>query len=235
MSVRVVAVLAALLSAPAFAGIEVPVDVSAGPMGTWFFGPPQQVRGAVPHFGLLFDVKAIVDHQLIEKNIDRVPAQYRGMAQGIKELRISPSIFIPRYLYISPKLDAFGGVGMYGITWRPFGLTLFSTGGGSAHGWGQRPPPRVALEAGVLLTYIFVHSDRVEAPQTHFLRPGVDLEFSVEIFTGERFLVSLGGGGQAYVPQKMGEFGFGPFDTMMCLAAFAYLKLHYRFPYDVNL
>lgn len=214
--------------------VEVPVDVGVGPAAFWFLGPMTQVRGAVPHFGLQLDVHAIIDKEVIDKNRDRIPPNLRGMAEKVTEARISPSIFIPRYLYVSPKLDPLGGVGMYGISWVPFGLILASSGKGEARGW-DKPKGRGALEAGLLLTYFYVHSDRVEAPATHFIRPGLELKASVEAFVTPRFLVSLSGGGQAYVPQKMGEFGFGPFEQMICFAAFASLQFHYRFPYTANL
>lgn len=232
---RLLAAALVLCSAPAVAvGVQVPVDVGFGPAGYWFPGPLLDNRGAVPHFALVFDVAAIIDKATIEQNWDRIPQKYRGMAAGVTEARIGPSIFIPSALYISPKVDALNGTGLYGVSWTPIGLTLVSTGRKDPRDW-NKSRGRFSLDAHLLLTYLFIYSDWPGVPTTHFLRPGVQLRAAFQVEVTPRFLISLGGGGQAYVPQVMGGFGFGPFNESICFTAFTFLKFHVRFPYEVKL
>ena len=49
------------------------------------------------------------------------------------------------------------------------------------------------------------------------------------------FLVSLGWASQLYVPQRLGSFGFGPLDQSVFHVGQAFLKLHLRFPYRLQL
>lgn len=217
------------------AGLTVPLDISAGPAGFWFFGPLVANRGGVPHFALMFDVYAVLDQKLIQDNLDKVPASYRGMARGLREVKIGPSLFIPSTLIISPKIQELGNVGMYGVSWTPLGLTLVNVGQSATSTW-KEAPGRLTIDAKLLLTYLFIHSDAPQVPPfTHFLRPGLQLTLTFLIHLSERVLLSFGGGGQLYVPQKLGEFGFGPLDESIFVTAFTFLKLHGRVPYDVKL
>jgi hypothetical protein len=225
---------AVLWALPAAAGVKVPVDVGLGPAGFWFFGPLLENRGAVPHFALMLNVHAVIDRAWIEENRGAIPARYQKAADGVSEVRIGPSLFIPSTIYLSPKLDALGGVGMYGATWAPFGLTLWSSGQRAARDW-NKSRGRFYLDASVLLTYLFIHSDLSSIPTTHFLRPGLQLTATAQIAITERFLVSLGGGAQVYVPQALGSFGWDPLERSLWLSWFAVLKVHFRFPYEASL
>lgn len=236
VAVRRSMLIITLWALPAFAGLMVPADLGIGPAGFWFFGPLTANRGAVPHFGLAFDLAAIIDRDWLEANQASIPARYRGMADKVTEVRIGPSIFIPSTLYISPPIDALGSVGMFGATWSPLGLTLLSTGKSSSRDL-HKSRGRLIIDAHLLLTYLFVFNTAGFAvPTTHFLRPGVQLRTQIILTVTERFLIGLGGGAQLYIPQRMGTlFEIGPLNENMWLSVFAFLQFHVRFPYEVTL
>ncbi len=237
---RAVLVASFLASSALAAKVTVPADVGIGPEGYWFYGPLLENRGGVPHFALGIDVYAVIDQDWLRENASRIPNKYKSQAAKITELKIGPSLFIPSTLYISPSIDALNGVGLFGATWKPLGLTLVSTGQKSERSWNQSRG-RFNLEANLLLTYFYVYSNlRGQAfagiPGTHFLRPGAELKTTLTVNLTRTVLLSFGGGAQAYVPQRLGTvFEFGPFDQSICLAFFTFLKLHVRFPYDVDL
>lgn len=232
---RSLALILLLASAPALAGIKVPADVGVGPAGFWFAGPLFENRGWIPHFAITLNVHAVIDKDWVQENYASIPPKYRSMADSVNEVRIGPSIFIPQTIYISPKLDALGGAGMYGATWAPLGLTLINTGQKSARDW-NRSRGRFYLDAQLLLTYLFIHSDFPGIPATHFVRPGLQLRATLQFNVTEKLLISLGGGAQAYVPQRLGSFfEVTPIDQTVWFAGFAFLKLHFRFPYEITL
>lgn len=215
-------------AAASAATVEVPVDVGVGPAGFWFVGPLLDARGAVPHFALRLNAEAVIDDVWVSQHRNSIPKKYRSMADGVREVRIGASIFIPSTLYISPGGGALGPAGVYGATWAPLGLTLFRAGG-------REKPVRFSADASLLLTYLFIHGDGQVIPTTHFIRPGLELQATTVVAATERFLISLGGGAQAWVPQALGAFGWEPFDRAMWLAAFAFLKFHVRFEKAVAL
>ncbi|TNF32645.1 MAG: hypothetical protein EP329_09515 [Deltaproteobacteria bacterium] len=182
-------------------------------------GPIQDAQ--LVHYGLKVSVAAVLDKATLEANKGRVPAKYRGMVSKLSEVRFSPSIFIPDTLFISPKVD---DTQMWGISWTPFGLGLTLA-----------EVPRVRLGADLRLTYAFIGSDRLG--DTHFLRPGIDLNLDVEIPVTETFLVSVGWTSQVYIPQKVGGgvLETGPFEDTIWHIGQAYLMLHFRFPYTTHL
>lgn len=214
--------------------VEVPADVGVGPAAYWYPIPLLENRGAVPHFALTLSIAAVIDQEFIANNRGRLPASYQQKAGRLVEARIGPSIFIPDTLTISPKVDALGGVGMYGVTWRPLGLNWLSVGQYDAR-TRTRSPVRLSLGSGLLVTAMVIYSDLPAVPLTFFLRPGIDLKLTLELQPAKSFVLSVGGGGFAYVPQVLGGFGFGSFDRMVCLGWFAFVKFHARFPYSVNL
>jgi hypothetical protein len=232
--------LVALVAAQSAQAIPVPVDVGVGPAGFWFPGPLLENRGAVPHFALAFNLHAILDKEWITENRGRIPARYQSYADSINEVRIGPSLFIPSVLYVSPAVEALNGAGLFGATWKPFGLSLVSTGQKSERAW-NRSRGRFNVDANLLLTYLYVYSSfRGEPfagiPATHFVRPGLELQATLVLNITRTFLVSLGGGAQAYIPQKLGSFfELGPINQALWLGLFASLQFHVRFPYDVAL
>lgn len=219
------------------AAVRVPVDVGVGPAAYYFFGPVADDRWPWPHFGLKLNVEAVIDQDFIRANRRLVPPKYAKQAAKITELRISPSIFIPDALIISPPTPMTGGTQAYGATWRPLSLTVPLLGHKPA-GSRKKTGGSLDLEAGLLLTYAYLAGER--QPDTHFIRPGLDLCLELEVAATESFLVSLGWASQVYVPQRVGAFDLGPLDeTLFQNSIFhvgqAFLQLHFRFPYQVKL
>ena len=227
--VALVAICACIFSLPstALAGpVTVPVDIGLGP--AYYFGPGPLFSGTDGHYGVKISVAAILDKQLIEQNIERVPARYRKMVSRTKEIRYGPSIFIPDALIISPKTS---GTGMYGVTWRPIALNIPLL----------QAPVKWTVGAGLLLTYAFIHSDTMAADVTHFLRPGLDLGTRLELSLSSNVLVSLGCVAQGYVPQRVGDLGLPDLadptalDDSIWLMFQAFVMLHVRFDHTVHL
>jgi hypothetical protein len=226
-----------LLFSTSALGIQVPADVGIGPQATWFIGPLYENRGSIPHFGIRLNIEGVLDKEWLQNNANVIPAQYRSMVSGATEIRIGASIFIPRTLYISPNIDALNSIGMYGIEWAPVGITFVNTGMSSGQGWRRSETGgQFMLSTHVILTYIYVHSPFAAVPSIHFLRPGISLEATVLLAASKSFLISLGGGANIWIPQRMGTFiEFGPINEAMWLAPFAFLKFHTRFPYEAKL
>lgn len=196
-----------------------PVDVGVGPVALLLFGPVADDQ--TPHYGLKVSVQAIVDQALIRRYRSKIPNKFRGWASRVEEARISPSIFIPDTLILSPKLER---TGIYGATWRPLGLTLPLI----------RRPFRFDLSPGLILTYAFLHSDAPElASRMHFFRPGLDAKAELEVPLSDSFLVSLGWTSQLHVPQVIGGgfFEVKPAERSIWHVGQAFLKLHLRVPY----
>lgn len=212
---------AVLLAAPAARGgeVTVPVDVGVGPAFHFITGPVQDDQ--LVHYGLKLSVAAIIDQATLQANQGRVPERYRSMVSRLAEVRFSPSIFIPDTLFISPKVNH---TQMWGVSWTPFGLGLTLA-----------RVPRIRLGADLRLTYAFIGSDTLG--DTHFLRPGIDLNLDVEIPVTDNFLVSLGWTSQLYIPQRVGGgvLDTGPFEETIWHIGQAYLMLHFRFPYTTQL
>ncbi|MCP3062229.1 hypothetical protein LXT21_25905 [Myxococcus sp. K38C18041901] len=211
-----------LLLSPVLAAarnVTVPVDVGVGPAAFLFFGPVFDDQPI--HTGLKLSVEAVLDKDWLKKNQRAIPSRYRKYAKSVDEVRISPSIFIPDSLIISPKVR---DTGMYGITWKPLGLGLPLTSG----------PVRLAVGGGLLLTYAYLHSDTLA--DTHFVRPGAELGVDLELQLSKSFLISLGWESALYVPQELGGLGLpdrvrdGIFHVGQ-----AYLQFHVRFPYSTRL
>ncbi len=198
------------------APLEVPVDIGIGPAVHFITGP---IQDDGLHSGLKVSVQAILDAALIKQNLHRVPKKYRGMAKGLNEVRVSPSIFIPDTLFLSPKIDH---TQMWGVNFRPvsIGLPLLRV-------------PRLHIGVGLDLTYAYIDSDLPTLGTTHFLRPGLDATADLEIPLSTSFLVSVGWTSMFYPPQEVGGpiFALGELDQSIWHIGQAYLKLHFRFPY----
>lgn len=228
------ALLLALLcgSAAQAQAVTVPVDFGVGPAAYYFFGPLNEGRWPKPHLGLKLDVQAVIDKDWMAQNRQAIPSKYRQQSEQLSEVRISPSVFIPDALIISPKLPALGDTGIYGISWRPLALGVPLAGRKRAQSW-QRSRGHIDLEAGLVVTYAFIHSDTLGV--THFARPGIDLALEVELEVTRSFLVGLGWSSTFYVPQKVGTFGFGPLNESIFHVGQGFLQLHFRVPRKVNL
>jgi len=204
------------------ATVEIPVDIGVGPAAHFITGPIQDDQ--LVHTGLAVSVKAIISKALIKKYKNRIPEKYRDLALSVEEARISPSMFIPDTLFISPAYD---NTGMYGVSWRPasVGVTLLGSPGKF----------QVSANTGLRLTYLFIHSKSLPSP-THFLRPGLDLAGAAEVPFSKTIMTSLGWSSQVYIPQTVGGSltSIGPSRDSIWHIGQAYLKFHYRFPYKVS-
>jgi hypothetical protein len=213
------------------ATITVPVDVAVGPTANWFTGPIGDDQFF--HYGLKFDVGAIIDQKTIQANKHRIPKKYRGMAGKMKEFVYRPFWWLPDSLLISPDM---GHGQMYGITFRPIGLGLSLINNNFM---------KFSLSAGAVLTYAWMANDTwvsehgYEADSMHFLRPGVDAKAEVLLKLSKGFLLSFGWDSYFYVPQRIGA---GPFDELgenvLEESAWhngqAFVLLHFRFPYTTK-
>jgi hypothetical protein len=209
------------LSEARAATVEIPVDIGIGPAVHFITGPVQDDQ--LVHTGLVISAQAIIDKAVIKKYKKRIPEKYRDLAMSTDEVRFSPSIFIPDTLIISP---GYADTGMYGISWRPIGVGVPFV---------KSNDFRLGANAGLRLTYLFIHSTTLESP-THFLRPGLDLTADCEIPFSKSVLISLGWGSQVYIPQPVGGsiMSIGGLDESIWHVGQAYLKFHYRFPYKVS-
>ena len=206
------------LAASAQRRVTVPLDVGVGPAAYFISGPVY--RDQPLHTGVKISLQAVLDRQWLRRHQAVIPRSYRKRALGVDEIRISPSLFIPDALIISPKVR---NTGLYGVTWRPLGLTLpLATGRFS-----------LGLNAGLLLTYAYLSSDTLA--DTHFLRPGLDLGARAEVEVTESFLVSVGWSSGLYIPQELGGFGTAPLGESLFHFGQANLQLHVRFPYTTRL
>jgi len=202
--------------------VEVPVDIGVGPAGHWITGPVAAEEPVIG--GLVFSIEAVLDKKTIRKFKKRIPREYRKMVLQMDEIRISHPL-IPDTFWIHPS-GITGQTGMYGIGWRPIGIGLPLV----------KEPIKAGLSVGPRLTYAYLHSQVLDSP-THFLRPGIDGMFEVEIPFTDTFLVSLGWDSQVYIPQEVGGaiLETAPLDQSIWHIGQGFLKIHVRVPYKVRL
>lgn len=203
--------------------ITVPVDLGIGPAFHWISGPIQDDHA--PHYGIKLSLQAIIDRETIAANKGRIPKKYRGMASKIDELRYTPTIFIPDTIYLSPASEA-SPTALYGLSFRPIGIALPII-----------KVPRLAISADVDLSYIYIDGEERGLGTTHFLRPGLAIGADLEIPLSKSFLVSVGWVSTVYPPQEVGGeiFALGDLEDSIWHIGQAYVQLHFRFPYTVNL
>ena len=203
--------------------VTVPVDLGIGPAFHWISGPIQDDRA--PHFGIKLSLAAIIDRETIAANKGRIPKKYRGMASKIDELRYTPTIFIPDTIYLSPPTDA-ESTAMYGLSFRPIGIGLPII-----------RVPRVRVGADLDLTYAYIDGEKAGLGTTHFLRPGLAVGVDIELPLSKVFLVSVGWVSTVYPPQEVGGeiFALGALEDSIWHIGQAYVQLHFRFPYSVDL
>jgi hypothetical protein len=203
--------------------VTAPVDVGVGPAAFLFFGPVFDDQPI--HTGLKISVEAVLDREWLRKNQRLIPRKYRSQALKSDEIRFSPAVLalIPDSLIISPR---YRNTGMYGATWKPFGLGLPLSSS----------PVRFSLDAGLILTYAYLYSSLETLPTTHFLRPGLQLGADLEFQISKSFLISIGWDSALYVPQRLGTFSeLQPIRESIFHVGQAYLQLHFRFPYTTSL
>ena len=204
--------------------VQVPIDVSLGPTFNFITGPVQQDQLA--HFGGRLNLQAVLDQRFLRRNAGCIPKQYRGYARRMREARIKPIFLnlIPRELLISPRI---WDTGIYGIGWN-----LYSVGVAPLSG----EIGRLGIALGLPVKYMFIHSETLDSP-THFLRPGLEANLSVELKFTRSFLMSFGWASQVYVPQPVGgaPWEVFPLEQAIWHIGQAYFKLHVRVPYTTSL
>ncbi|MBU0552343.1 hypothetical protein KJ940_12745 [Myxococcota bacterium] len=214
----------------------VPVDIGVGPAVHMLTGPFQEDQ--MLHYGLKISVQAIIPPEIIKKHHKKIPKKYRKYVSTKHEIRYSPSMFIPDTLYISPKTN---NTGLYGVTLNPLtiGLTPLQT-------------PRLSIDLGVILTYLFIDADPNgvnqkredefkdvpdEAFTMHFFRPGLSLSAALEVPFSDSFLVDVGWSSALYLPQEInGDFlALGDIKDSIWHIGQAWLRFHFRFPYEASI
>ena len=199
--------------------IDVPVDVGVGPTANFFSGPVGADQ--LVHSGIRLDIAGVIDAATIRAHAADIPAEYRGPAESFQEIRYSPCILIPDQLFLSPM---FKDTAMYGVGWKPFEVALAPI---------RSQTVRLDLGAGLLVTYIYLYSRALAAPETNFLRPGAGLRAELTVALGKSLLVSGGWESQFYPPQALGApvFSWGPLDQSIWHIGQAFVMLHGRFPH----
>lgn len=162
------------------------MDLAVGPAASFLFGPVFRDRPI--HTGIVIDADLV----LSKAPPDRRPS-------GWNQLRLS-SAYVPRSIWISPAVGP-ADTGVYGVSFRPIGFSLPVV----------QAPFWVTVGAGVLVTYLFVHSRTLPSP-THFLRPGLDPSVEIEVVAADPIGANVGWTSQLYVPQAVGGnlFAIGP-------------------------
>lgn len=203
--------------------VTVPINIGIAPTANFITGPIQGDQ--LIHTGLRLYVAAVLDQKLLRAQRHRIPRQYRKRIARSTEIRYNPySLFTPHSVIISPKIRE---TGIYGLAFRPLGIGLAIT----------PPPVRLSFDAGLMIKYMFIHSDKLDSP-THFIRPGLefrgDLEFPI---VRDAFHMSIGWASQFYPPQKIGgwPWEFWPLNRTIWHVGQAYLMAHFRFPYTTTL
>lgn len=215
--------------------VEIPIDLGIGPQLLIPNPGPIFDDGAL-HFGLAISLAAVVDQELIRKYAGRIPAEYRGMARNLDEVRVRPWFLglIPELLIISPQLPVVSpNTGMYGAVWRPIGIGVSPIS----------DPVRLSFAANIDVAYIFIHSQTLGGGTasahsiTHFLRPGINLDATLEWPLSKSVLISTGWSSDLFIPQPIGRtpFEIEPVDQALWHLGGPFLKLHIRIPYEVKL
>ncbi|WP_224367760.1 hypothetical protein [Hyalangium versicolor] len=201
--------------------VTAPVDIAFGPAAFLFFGPVFEDQPI--HTGLKISVEAVLDKEWLQAHKNLFPQRQRGRVLAMNEVRYAPAILklIPDSIIISPK---YRNTSMYGATWKPLGFGL-----------GLTPSPvRLSLDAGLIVTYAYLSSDTLE--NTHFFRPGAQLNADLEFQLSKTFLVSIGWNSSLYIPQRVGTFTeTKPINESIFHVGQAYLLLHFRVPFTATM
>jgi hypothetical protein len=213
--------------------VTVPVDLSVGPsffmFGNLFTGD-DVLSGPIyedqpVHYGLRFNMAAVIDYEFVRKNPHVVPRKYRGMFKEDTVVFYKPAALslIPRNLYLSPKRQ---NTSVYGATWKLLGVGLNLI---------QTSSARLGVGVGGLLTYAHIDSDAFASP-THFLRPGLSLDAQLAIMLSDTIGFSAGWSSNFYLPQDIGGgIMDGSGDDALWHIGESFVMLHYRFPFMTTL
>lgn len=200
--------------------VTVPVNIGLGPAVHWITGPVQ--KDQEQHYGVKISLAAIIDQALIQQNKHKIPKKYRKMASRIDQVRLRPGpvVLVPDTIFISPRRDQ---TAMYGANWRFYGVHM--------------PIGPIRVGSNLNLTYAHIDSDNEALGQTHFLRPGLDLNAEIEIPLSKSVLISGGWTSFFYPPQEVGGpvFSLGEMDASIWHIGQAFVQLHFRMPYTTRI
>jgi hypothetical protein len=211
--------------------VEIPVEVAVGPVAL-VPNPPAFFDQPV-HAGLMIDVTAVIDQDLIRRYRDRAPAWARGAAGNVNEVKLTPGplALLPETLVVSP---AFSSTGMYGAIWRPFGLSIPLV-----------DTPAFGLDTGAALSAValFAHSSTLGVSAgsggqsfTFVLRPGAQLHVTAELSLSESLRLRAGWASDFFVPQPWGRppWELFPLEDSLWHLGGPFFVVAYRFPYRVD-
>ncbi len=201
--------------------VNTPVQVGLGPSAHFITGPIQQDQ--IAHFGGGLALTGVMLEETMRKHWRCFPAQYRKLLRRPQEVRAKPIVanLIPSELIISPKLK---NTGIYGVGWNLIGFGLAPISG----------PVRFDIKLSLPLKYMYIHSDTLLDGPMHFLRPGLEGKAELEFMVTRDVLFSLGWASQLFIPQPVGgRIGeLGGFQDSIWHIGQAFLKLHFRVPYE---
>ncbi|MEQ1876209.1 MAG: hypothetical protein ABL958_06155 [Bdellovibrionia bacterium] len=205
--------VALLFSFSAWAGeeIDVPINIGLGPATHYFNETVVPDQPSI--YGLKLHLGAVIDHELIEKNKDKIPENIRGTVTSIDEAIIG-HILVPDTIFVSPKAN---GLGVYGLSWQPLKPGLGMTFGFT----------RISLGMPLKFTVLRVERELLES--FWFVRPAVGLELKADFKFSKYFVLTLGGGRDWYWNQKTPE------DRMVWGIDHAYALFNYRHPFRTEL
>ncbi len=200
--------------------VTVPINVGLGPAFHYVTGPVQ--RDQEVHYGVKISLAAIIDQALIQKNKHKIPKKYRKMASRIDQIRLRPGpvVLIPDTIFISPQRDQ---TAMYGANWKFYGVHM--------------PIGPLRIGTNLNLTYAHIDSENEALGETHFFRPGLDLNAEIEIPLSKTVLISGGWTSFFYPPQEVGGpvFALGETDQSIWHIGQAFVQLHFRIPYTTRI
>jgi len=211
--------------------VEVPVEVAVGPVA--LVPNPPALFDQPLHAGLMIDVAAVIDRDLIRRYKGRAPAWARGAAGNVNEVKLAPGplAFIPETLIVSPAVFS---TGMYGAIWRPLGLSIPLV-----------DSPAFGLDAGAALSAValFVHSSTLGVPAgtdgqsfTFVLRPGLQVHVTAELPLTDNLRLRGGWASDFFVPQPLGRppWELFPLEDSLWHLGGPFVVLAWRFPYTVE-
>jgi len=206
--------------------VKVPVDIGIGPAFHMMTGPVAADQRW--HYGVVLSVEAVLDKKTLKRLRKKIPREYRSAIKQMDEVRVSPSIMIPDTIIFSPKTD---NTSVTGIGFQPLRINapLVSD------------PFALKGFAALRATYFYLASDSLPgstgAIEMHFLRPAVDVGAELEIPLSDTVLISGAWTSQVHIPQTVGGGvgEIGDLENSIWHIGQASGKIHYRFPYKVNL
>ncbi|MFT5680648.1 MAG: hypothetical protein ACI8RZ_001554 [Myxococcota bacterium] len=206
--------------------VKVPIDIGIGPAFHMMTGPVADDQRW--HYGVVLSVEAVLDKKTLKRLRKKIPREYRSAIKQMDEVRVSPSILIPDTIIFSPKTD---NTSVYGIGFQPLRVNAPLI----------KDPFAFKAFGALRATYFYLESDSLPgssgAVEMHFLRPAVDVGVELEIPLSDRVLISGSWTSQVHIPQPVGGGvgELGDLESSVWHIGQASGKLHYRFPYKVNL